>query len=69
MIQNALKEIGGIGIYGIISVCLFFTVFAVALIWAGRLKKPFLNSMGSLPLRDETSEASQFGRTLEDSHG
>jgi len=53
MIQNVLRDIGGIGIYGVISVCLFFAVFGGALLWALLLKKPFLKSMGTLPLRDE----------------
>ncbi len=53
MIQNVIREIGGIGIYGVISVCLFFTVFTGATLWAFRLKKPFLNSMAMLPLDDQ----------------
>jgi hypothetical protein len=53
MIKNVLTDIGGIGLYGIVSVCLFFTVFTGALVWA-LLKKPaFLNYMGALPLADE----------------
>ena len=53
MIQNVLTEIGGVGIYGVISICLFFLVFGGALIWALLLRKPFLNAMGSMPLRDD----------------
>ena len=52
MIQNVLREIGGIGLYGVISVCLFFLVFSVALIRACLLKKPYLNSISALPLDD-----------------
>ena len=52
MIQNVLRDIGGIGLYGVISVCLFFLVFSVAVIHACLLKKPFLKSMGALPLDD-----------------
>ena len=55
MIQNALKEIGGVGIYGMISICLFFLVFSGALVWACLQKKSFLNSMGALPLQDGES--------------
>jgi len=55
MIQNVLREMGGIGIYGVISVCLFVVVFGVALLWALRLKKPFLKSMGALPLQHENA--------------
>jgi hypothetical protein len=52
MMQNVLRDIGGIGLYGVISVCLFFLVFSAALIRACRLKKPYLKSMGALPLED-----------------
>jgi hypothetical protein len=52
MIQNVLRDIGGIGLYGVISVCLFFTVFSAALIRACLLKRPFLKSMSALPLDD-----------------
>ncbi len=52
MIQNVLRDIGGIGLYGVVSVCLFFVVFSVALIRACLLKRNFLNSMGALPLDD-----------------
>ena len=55
MIQNVLKEIGGIGIYGVISICLFFLVFSGALIWACLQKKSFLKSMAALPLQDGES--------------
>jgi hypothetical protein len=52
MIQNVLREMGGVGLYGVISVCLFFVVFNVALVYALTLKKPFLKAMGALPLED-----------------
>ena len=52
MIQNVLREIGGIGLYGVISVCLFFAVFSTTVFRAFLLKKPFLKSMGALPLDD-----------------
>jgi hypothetical protein len=50
MIQNVLHHIGGIGLYGIISICLFFTVFLGVVAWAALLKKPYLKSMSALPL-------------------
>lgn len=53
MIRNVLSDIGGVGIYGVISVCLFFTTFSVMLVWALLKRRPFLNYMGSLPLADE----------------
>ena len=53
MIQHVLKEVGGIGMYGVVSVCLFFVIFAGTLFWAFGLKKSFLSSMSALPLEDE----------------
>ena len=52
MIKNVLTEIGGIGIYGVISVCLFFTVFTGVVVHALRLKKPALKHASLLPLDD-----------------
>ncbi len=52
MIKNVLTHIGGVEVYGIISICLFFAVFTGALLWAWRLKKPFCNEMSALPLND-----------------
>ena len=53
MIQNVMKHLGGIEGYGITSVCLFFTVFVTAMIWALSRKKAFLDSMSVLPLDNE----------------
>ena len=53
MIENVIRDIGGVGIYGIISICLFFAIFTGMLVWAFRLKKPYLNSMRHLPLDED----------------
>jgi hypothetical protein len=52
MIKNVLSDIGGIGIYGVISICLFFAVFTGAFIWSMLLKKSDLDSRSVLPLED-----------------
>lgn len=52
MIKNVLTDIGGVGIYGVISICLFFAVFTGALFLTARMTKPFADKMGSLPLDD-----------------
>jgi hypothetical protein len=63
MIEHVLHEIGGIGLFGIISVCLFFAFFTAMLAWAAFLKKPYLQAMQRLPLdggeaaRTETSDS------------
>jgi hypothetical protein len=57
MIQNVINQIGGVGVYGAISICLFFGVFGGALIWAFLQKRSFLNRMGTMPLDEsETKE-------------
>jgi hypothetical protein len=60
MIQNVLRALGGVEMYGIISVCLFFAVFVAALIFAFTRKKPFCQNMSALPLDDETSTTDEF---------
>lgn len=52
MIQNVLRDIGGIGLYGVISVCLFFLVFSGAVVRACLLKQSHVKSMSALPLDD-----------------
>jgi hypothetical protein len=53
MIENVMQNIGGVGIFGVISICLFFAFFTGMLWWAGRLKKGYLNTMQALPLDEE----------------
>ncbi len=50
MIQNVLRHLGGIDVYGVVSVCLFFAVFVGVLGWAARLKASHLETMARLPL-------------------
>jgi hypothetical protein len=50
MIQNVLSKIGGVGMYGVISICLFFAVFVGVLLWTIGLKKSYINEMRELPL-------------------
>ena len=50
MIQDVLSRIGGVGMYGVISICLFFAVFIGVLIWMVGLKKSYLEKMRELPL-------------------
>jgi len=56
MIKNILQDIGGIGIYGVVSLCLFFAVFTGALLWTFIQRAPFCKRMGALPLEDEKDE-------------
>jgi len=61
MIKNVLSDIGGVGLYGVISISLFFAVFIGMLIWALRIKKPFTQHMSALPLQDGEKQADRKG--------
>lgn len=61
MIKNVLQDIGGVGIYGVVSICLFFSVFSAALLWALLQKKSFLNEMSVLPLEDGSQSPNRKG--------
>jgi len=50
MEQKVISGINGVGIYGVISICIFFAFFGVTLWWAFGLKKNYLKRMGDLPL-------------------
>lgn len=50
MVQNVLRALGGIEVYGILSVCLFFVTFLGALVFAVTRKKTFCQNMSALPL-------------------
>ena len=52
MVENVMSRIGGVGLYGVISICLFFAVFVGVLVWTLCLKKPYLEAMRELPLED-----------------
>ena len=50
MFHDLFDSLKGIGIYGIVSILIFFTFFTGMLVWAFALKKNYIQTMGSLPL-------------------
>ena len=52
MIKNVLSDMNGVEVYGVISICLFFTVFTTAMVWAAFQKKSLMKNMSVLPLND-----------------
>jgi hypothetical protein len=50
MIKNILCNIDGIGIYGLISIGIFFSFFTGMLLWSAVLKRNYLKHMAELPL-------------------
>jgi hypothetical protein len=59
MIKNVLSELGGVGLYGVISVVLFFVVFTGALVWTFAQRKSLMDTMGALPLADDQTSATE----------
>jgi hypothetical protein len=53
MIQNLLRHLGGIEHYGIISLCLFGSVFVSVLLWTLFQKKSHLEYMSRVALDPE----------------
>jgi hypothetical protein len=52
LIYRFVSAIGGIDVFGMISICLFVAVFIGVLIWAFTRRTEFLDNMSSLPLED-----------------
>ena len=50
MEKEILSHIDGVGIYGVISISIFFVFFTGMLVWAFVQKKAYLNKMSALPL-------------------
>jgi hypothetical protein len=50
MIKNVLTHIDGIGLYGVLSIGIFFAFFTGMLLWAFAQKKSHLDKMSVLPL-------------------
>jgi len=65
MIKNVISEIGGIGLYGVISICLFFAVFTGMLVWALRMKKAVARELSACPLHDGELKSSRKGVSRE----
>ncbi len=52
MIKNVLSDLGGVGLFGVISICLFFTVFLGAVFYSLLVNERHTESMSALPLND-----------------
>ena len=59
MIQNILSHLGGVEQYGVVSLCLFGTLFVGVLIWALVQKQGHLDRMSRVPLDTDTVEPLQ----------
>ena len=61
MIKNVLSDIGGVGIYGVISICLLFAVFTGAVLVSLLMTKRTVQTMSALPLEDGEKIPAQKG--------
>lgn len=59
MIKNTISHLGGVGLYGVLSICLFFLVFVVATLVAVLKKPAFVAHMSALPLENDSESASK----------
>jgi hypothetical protein len=66
MIKNVLTHTGGIALYGIVSICLFFAVFAAAVVWTLAQRASHVRRMGELPLND--GEVNPFTPSVSNHH-
>ena len=57
MESKILCSIDGVGIYGVISICIFVAFFTGMLVWAFSKKDSYLNKMSSLPLESGEPDA------------
>lgn len=57
MIRNVLSDLGGVGIYGIVSMLIFFTFFIGMLIWVFRLSRTYVSTMERLPMTPDNQSA------------
>ena len=65
MIKNVLSDIGGVGLYGVISISLFFAVFLGMLLWVCAMKPSLARRMSALPLNDGEKKSDRKGTAHE----
>lgn len=59
MLEHFVHNIGGIGIYGMVSLLLFFAVFVGVLIRVCRLRRSDLEAAARLPLEQTADKPAQ----------
>ena len=68
MVENVVRAIGGVGAFGVISICIFFTFFTGMLLWSSFLKPSYLKNMGGLPLDSDPTPADNSQTKADISH-
>lgn len=50
MEEKVITSLNGVGLYGVISICIFVAFFTGMLLWAFTKKAAYLDKMAGLPL-------------------
>ena len=64
MYKELLRSIPGIGIFPVISLCLFLVVFGLSVAYALRLDRSRVSRMSRLPLDEQPLDANRKEGTL-----
>jgi len=65
MIHNVLRYLGGIEQYGMVSLCLFGSLFTGVLLWACLQRKGHLDRMARIPLETDLEDSNNGENTHE----
>ncbi len=60
MLSENLSALEGVSIYPIVSLIIFFLVFAFAIVWVIKLDKKYINRMESIPLDFNSENENNF---------
>jgi hypothetical protein len=60
MISENLSALEDVSIYPIVSLIIFFLVFAFAIVWVIKLDKKYINRMESIPLDFNSENENNF---------
>ena len=53
---NYLERITGVGIYPLLSLVIFFTIFSIMTLWVFKADKRYMKSMKYIPFPDNENE-------------
>ncbi len=56
MLKNYLSSIQDVGIYGVLAIVIFFSVFIAVLAYVVFMRKELVNKLGEAPLHDGTTQ-------------
>lgn len=59
MEEKIICSMDGVGLYGVISICIFVAFFAGMLLWVFSKQDSYLDKMGRLPLENGGDEANE----------